>query len=129
MVEHLRTKNKYDPSEAQVRVLDPHPAPPYHTIRPDLIDMIQQALQAPGKKDNKDEYTLDLIDPEKDYWNDTEVGRLTVYRFPGTCAVGDGSNHEVTKTMGSGFCTLKELHWDRRDLHSPDKIARHNSRY
>jgi hypothetical protein len=74
---------------------------------------LQQALQSPSNTDNKDECILDLIGPEKDYWNGTESGRLKEYNFPDTCAAGDGSNHEKTKTMGAGFCTLKELHWVR----------------
>jgi ribonuclease HI len=90
---------------------------------------MQQALQAPSNADNKDECILDLIGPEKDYWNGTEAGRLKAYNFPGTCGAGDGSNHEKTKTMGAGFCTLKELHWVRRDLRDRESILRHNARY
>ncbi len=90
---------------------------------------VQQTLQCPSQKDNKDECTLDLLGSEKDFWYGTEAGRLKDYRFPDTCVAGDGSNHEVTKTMGAGFCTLKGLHWGRRDLCRPEKISRHNSRY
>ncbi len=100
--------------------------PPAQTT---LITTLQQDLQFPGLKDNKDECILDLTVPEKDYWNDKEAGKLKDYRFPDTCTAGDGSNHEPTKTMGAGFCTLKELHWGRRDLHRPDQKARHESRY
>jgi len=38
--------------------------------------MLQEDLQVPSKQDNKDECILDLIGPEKDYWNGTETGRL-----------------------------------------------------
>ena len=31
--------------------------------------------------------------------------------------------------MGAGFCTLKELHWGRRDLRDRKSILRHNARY
>ena len=109
-------------------MLDPVPLPP---LTNDKIHPHRHAPTSPtiGKKDNKDECTLDLIGPEKDYWNDTETARIKPYLFPDTCASGDDSNHEATKTMGVFFCTLEELHWDRRDPHVPDKIERHNSRY
>jgi hypothetical protein len=94
-----------------------------------LTNTLQQALQSPSNTDNKDECILDRIGPEKDYWNGTEAGRLKAYNFPGTCAAGDDSNHAKTKTMGAGFCTLKELHWGRRDLRDRESILRHNARY
>ena len=31
--------------------------------------------------------------------------------------------------MGAGFCTLKELHWVRRDLRDRERILRHTGRY
>ena len=31
--------------------------------------------------------------------------------------------------MGAGFCTLKELHWGRRDLRDRESVLRHNARY
>jgi ribonuclease HI len=101
---------------------------PSHT-QSALTNALQQALQSPSNTDNKDECILDLIGPERDYWNGTEAGRLKAYNFPGTCAAGDGSNHEKTKAMGAGFCTLKELHWGRRDLRDRESILRHNARY
>ena len=94
-----------------------------------LTNTLLHALQVPSLKDNKDECILDLIVPEKDYWNGTEAGRLKDYRFPDTCSGGDGSNHEATKTMGDRFCTLKELHWDRRDILSSNQKAQHEGRY
>jgi len=115
------------PVKHKLECWNPVPFPP--VTQATRTDVLHTALHAPSKKDNKDECILDLIGPEKDYWNDTEAGRLKAYRFPDTSAAGDGSNHETTKTMGAGFCTLKELHWGRRDLRSPDEISRHNSRY
>ena len=106
-----RVENKYDSNKSKTRMLDPHPTPPL--VQTTLINTLQQALESPGLKDNKDECILDLTGPEKDYWNDTEAGKLKDYRFPDTYTSGDGSNHEDTKTMGSGFWTLKELHWVR----------------
>jgi ribonuclease HI len=120
-------KTSMTPANHKLECWTPTPLPP-HT-QSALINALQQALQAPSNTDNKDECILDLIGPEKDYWNGTEAGRLKAYNFPGTCAAGDGSNHEKTKTMGAGFCTLKELHWGRRDLRDRAKILRHNARY
>jgi hypothetical protein len=120
-------KTSMTPANHKLECWTPTPLPP-HT-QSALINALQQALQAPSNTDNKDECILDLIGPEKDYWNGTEAGRLKAYNFPGTCAAGDGSNHEKTKTMGAGFCTLKELHWGRSDLRDRVKILRHNARY
>ncbi len=105
------------------------PTPLIPRIQSTLTNALQQTLQSPSSTDNKDECILDRIGPEKYYWNDTEAGRLKAYNFSGTCAAGDGSNHEKTKTMGAGFCTLKELHWGRRDLRDRESILRHNARY
>jgi hypothetical protein len=119
-------KTSMTPTKHKLECWTPAPLHPY--TQSTLIDTFQQALQSPSKTDNKDEYILDLIGPERDYWNGMEAGSLKTYRFPDTCTVGDGSNHEDTKTMGAGFCTLKELHWSRRDLRSREKILRHNRR-
>jgi hypothetical protein len=120
-------KTSMTPTNHKLECWTPTPLPP-HT-QSTLTNALQQALQSPSNTDNKDECILDLIGPEKDYWNGTEAGRLKTYNFPGTCAAGDGSNHEKTKTMGTGFCTLKELHWGRKDLRDRESILRHNARY
>ncbi len=115
-------KTNMTPANHKLECWTPTPLPP-HT-KSVLMNALQQALQAPSISDNKDECVLDLIGPEKDYWNGTEAGRFKTYNFPGTCAAGDGSNHEKTKDMGAGFCTLKELHWGRRDLLDRESILR-----
>jgi hypothetical protein len=120
-------KTSMTPTNHKLECWTPTPLPP-HT-QSARTNALQQALQSPSNTDNKDECILDLIGPEKDYWNGTEAGRLKVYNCSGTCAAGDGSNHEKTKTMGAGFCTLKELHWGRRDLRDRESILRHNARY
>jgi hypothetical protein len=127
MVSYRRTKNEHDPDEPQAGILDPYSATPTHTIHPNRHAAASPTV--PKQHNNKDECILDLIGPEKDYWNGTEAGRLKIYNFPGTCAGGDWSNHEKTKSMGAGFCTLKELHWDRRDLRDRESILHHNVRY
>ena len=110
------------PANHKLECWTPTPLPP-HT-KSTLTNTLQQALQSPSNTDNKDACILDLIGPENDYWNGTEAGRLKAYNFPGTCAAGDGSNHEKTKAMGAGFCTLKELHWGRRDLRDREVVVR-----
>ena len=106
MVEHRRARPSRTPTKHRLECWTPPPLPP---LKQDtLTDMLQQNLQSPGNKGNRDECTLDLTGPEKDYWQGTEAGMLKV-DDSGICAAGDGSSHDKTKTksMGADFCTLR----------------------
>ena len=67
-----------------------------------VVLQCQIASKRYGKHDSpKDEYTVKLEDPEKEWWAGTELGLLRAYHFPGHVTVSDGSVR--SDCMGAGF--------------------------
>ena len=64
-------------------------------------DRIEAVWEAWRRDSPKDECTVKLEDPEKEWWEDTELGFLRSYHFPGHVTESDGS--VGPDCMGAGF--------------------------
>jgi hypothetical protein len=65
---------------------------------PDLIETVWEVCR---RDFPKDECTVKLEGPEKEWWTGTEVGLLRAYHFPGHVTTSDGS--VASDCMGAGF--------------------------
>ena len=72
---------------------------------------IKDALLTPQQSYGKDDYTIDLSEPEATYWLGTESGLLGAFHFDGACTAGDGSCEVTSLSMGAAFCNLSSLGW------------------
>ena len=64
-------------------------------------DRIESVWEAWRRDSPKDECTVKLEGPEKEWWADTELGLLRAYHFPGHVTASDGS--VGPDCMGAGF--------------------------
>jgi hypothetical protein len=64
-------------------------------------DRIEAVWEAWWRDSPKDEGTVKLEDPEKEWWTGTELGLLRAYHFPGHATTSDES--VGSDCMGAGF--------------------------